>query len=419
MTRDPGHAVDCDLLVVGAGIVGLAVARELLDRHPGRRLVVLEREPEVGFHQTGHNSGVVHAGIYYKPGSLKAKLCVAGARRLYAYCEEHGVPVKRNGKLIVALDEGELPRLEELERRGRANQVPGLRRLGAGELREVEPHVAGIAALHSPATGVVDFQAVARAMAEDVRALGGEIVTGCAVHGAVPVRGGLRVRHDRGETVASFAVFAAGGWSDRLAAATGAPADPRIVPFRGAWMRLVPEHRDLVRAHIYPVPDPDLPFLGVHFSRGIDDEVLMGPTALLVGARDAYDLRRVSRRDVGSTLRWPGTYRMAAKWWRTGLREMHHAASRRALVRDGRRYLPELELHHVEPGPAGIRAQAVGRDGALVDDFVVSETERALHVRNAPSPAATASLALADLIADRIAPRLEWAVAGPAARVPA
>jgi 2-hydroxyglutarate dehydrogenase len=403
----------CDVVVVGGGIVGLAVARELLARYPDRSLCVLEREPVVGFHQTGHNSGVIHAGIYYKPGSLKARLCVAGARQLYEYCEARGVPAKRNGKLIVALDRDELPRLDELERRGIANAVPGLRRVEGPELREIEPHVAGIAGLYSPATGVVDFAAVARSFADDVRAAGGQVLTGCEVLGVRSEGDRLRVRHAHGETLAGFGVFAAGGWSDRLAARAGADADPAIVPFRGSWMRVKPEHRDLVRAHVYPVPDPDLPFLGVHFSRGIDDEVLMGPTALLVGARNAYELTRVSRRDLRSTLTWPGTYRMARTWWRTGLREMWHAASRRALVRDGRRYIPELELEHVEPGPAGIRAQAVSRAGALIDDFVVSETPHALHVRNAPSPAATASLALAALIADRIAPRVSWTPAVP------
>jgi 2-hydroxyglutarate dehydrogenase len=274
------------------------------------------------------------------------------------------------------------------------------------ELRAIEPHVAGIAGLHSPATGVVDFAAVARAFAEDVLGAGAGVHTGCEAVEVREEKGRLRIRHAQGETVAGFGVFAAGGWSDRLAVRAGAEPDPAIVPFRGSWMRLRREHRDLVRAHVYPVPDPDLPFLGVHFSRGVDDDVLMGPTALLVGARDAYDLRRLSRRDLRSTLAWPGTWRMARRWWRTGVRELWHAASRSALVRDGRRYIPELELEHVEPGPAGIRAQAVGRDGALLDDFVVSETARALHVRNAPSPAATASLALAELIADRIAPRV-------------
>lgn len=398
----------CDFVVVGGGIIGLAVARELLSRYPDRSLCVLEREDEVGFHQTGHNSGVIHAGIYYKPGSLKAQLCVSGARQLYEYCENRGVATRRNGKLIVALGPDELPRLDELERRGTANVVPGLRRVGREELREIEPHVAGIAGLYSPATGVVDFAAVARAYAEDVRAAGGEVVTGCGVLAARDEGGALRIAHARGEIVAAFGVFAAGGWSDRLAAGAGADPDPVIIPFRGSWMRLKPEHRDLVRAHVYPVPDPDLPFLGVHFSRGVDDEVLMGPTALLVAARDAYSLKRVSRRDLRSTLAWPGTYRMARKWWRTGAREIWHASSHAALVRDGRRYIPELEGEHVEPGPAGIRAQAVGRDGALIDDFVVSETPHALHVRNAPSPAATASLALASLISDRIQPRIDW-----------
>ena len=398
----------CDFVVVGAGILGLAVARELLSRYPDRSLCVLEREDEVGFHQTGHNSGVIHGGIYYKPGSLKARLSVAGARAMYDYCEERGLPALRNGKVITALSEAEMPRLEELERRGTANGVPGLRRLTAAEIRDHEPHAAGVAGLYSPATGVTDFRAVARAMADDVRAAGGHVITGCAVLTATPAGGRLRVRHAAGETQAAFGVFAAGGWSDQLAVRAGADPDPRIVPFRGAWLRLRPEARHLVRGHLYPVPNPDLPFLGVHFSRGVDDEVLMGPTALMVGARDAYDLTRFSRRDLRSTLTWPGTYRMARKWWKTGAQEMWHAVNRTALVAAGREYIPELTSEHVMPGPAGIRAQAVGRDGALIDDFVVSETEHALHVRNAPSPAATASLALADLIADRVDGRVPW-----------
>jgi 2-hydroxyglutarate dehydrogenase len=249
---------------------------------------------------------------------------------------------------------------------------------------------------------VADFRAVAEAFAGDVRAAGGEVVTSCAVEAADVSANRIRIRHARGESRARFAVFCAGGWSDRLAVAAGGDPDPRIVPFRGAWLRLRPERRDLVRALVYPVPDPALPFLGVHFTRGTDGEVLIGPTALLAGARDAYALRRLVPRDLRETLGWPGTYRMARKWWRTGARELRHAVSRRALVRDGARYIPELTPDDVLPGPAGVRAQAVGRDGSLIDDFVVSETERALHVRNAPSPAATASLALARLIADRV-----------------
>jgi (S)-2-hydroxyglutarate dehydrogenase len=391
-----------DIVVVGAGIIGLAVARELLARQPGRSVTVLEREPVAGFHQTGHNSGVLHAGIYYKPGSLKARLCTEGAPELLAYCEERGIPARKDGKLIVAVDHSEIPRLDELERRGNANGVPGLRRIKPREIAEIEPHVTGVDALHSPATAVVDFRAVAEAFARDVEAAGGEVVTGCAVHGADLSANRLCVRHDQGESRARFAVFCAGGWSDRLAVAAGGDPDPRIVPFRGAWLRLKPERRDLVRALVYPVPDPALPFLGVHFTRGTDDEVLIGPTALLAGARDAYDLRRVKAADLRDTLAWAGTYRMARRWWRTGVQELRHALSAKALVNDGARYIPELTPDDVLPGPAGVRAQALGRDGSLVDDFVVSETERALHVRNAPSPAATSSLALARLIAERV-----------------
>jgi 2-hydroxyglutarate dehydrogenase len=397
-----GPREESDIVVVGAGILGLAVARELLAREPGRTVSVLEREDVAGFHQTGHNSGVLHAGIYYAPGSLKARLCTEGAPELLAYCEERGIPARRDGKLIVAIAPDERPRLDELERRGRANGVPGLRRLRPEEIAEVEPHVRGVDALHSPATAVVDFRAVAVAFAEDVTRAGGEVVTGCPVDGADLRANRLCVRHVQGETCARFAVFCAGGWSDRLAVAAGGDPDPRIVPFRGAWLRLRPERRDLVRALVYPVPDPSLPFLGVHFTRGTDDEVLVGPTALLAPARDAYELRRVSARDLRDTLLWPGTYRMARRWWRTGLQELRHAVSRKALVADGARYIPELTTDDVLPGPAGVRAQALGRDGSLVDDFVVSETERALHVRNAPSPAATSSLALARLIADRV-----------------
>jgi (S)-2-hydroxyglutarate dehydrogenase len=390
----------CDLLVVGGGILGLAVARELLSRHPDASLCVLEREETLGAHQTSHSSGVIHAGIYYEPGSLKARLCVEGARLLYAYCEERGIEARRDGKLIVAPGEAELPRLDELERRGTANQVPGLRRVGADEIREIEPHARGLAGLHSPNTGIVDFRRVAEAYGAEVRDAGGRVFTGCGVEGLEAQGNSLRVRHSRGSTAAGYVVSCAGAWSDRLAVAAGAPAEPRIVPFRGGYLRLRPERRDLVRANIYPVPDPDLPFLGGHLTRTIDGEVLLGPSALMVGARDAYRLLRVRPRDLGSELAWPGTWRLAARFWRTGLREIAHAASRRSFVRELRRYVPELSASDVLPGPAGIRAQALDRDGKLVDDFVVHLTERALHVRNAPSPAATSSLALARLIAD-------------------
>jgi (S)-2-hydroxyglutarate dehydrogenase len=398
MTEPPRTA---DFVVIGGGILGLAVARELLGRHPGARLCVLEREDRLAAHQTSHSSGVIHAGIYYAPGSLKARLCVDGARLLYAYCDERGIEARQDGKLIIATDESELSRLDELERRGRENQVPGLRRVDADGIAEIEPHASGIGALHSPATGVVDFARVARGFAKDVEAAGGAVATGCGVRGLAPRAGGIAIEHERGRIEAGFVISCAGAWSDRLAVAAGAPAEPRIVPFRGAYLRLRPERRELVRASIYPVPDPELPFLGGHLTHGIDDEVLLGPSALMVGARDAYRLGRVRWRDLGSNLAWPGTWRLVGRFWRTGLSQLRHAASRRAFVADLRRFVPELDVADVLPGPSGIRAQALGSDGRLVDDFVVHRTGRALHVRNAPSPAATSSLALAKLIADQ------------------
>jgi (S)-2-hydroxyglutarate dehydrogenase len=391
-----------DVVVIGGGILGLAVARELLSRHPGSTLCVLEREDRLAGHQTSHSSGVIHAGIYYAPGSLKAKLCVEGARLLYAYCDEHGIEARRDGKLIVAADDSELARLDELERRGRENQVPGLRRVGADGIAEIEPHARGVAALHSPETGIVDFAKVALAYAKDVESSGGAVVTGAGVRALTPHGESITVEHARGHTEAGFVVSCAGAWSDRLAVAAGAPAEPRIVPFRGGYLRLRPERRGLVRANIYPVPDPDLPFLGGHLTRTVDGEVLLGPSALMVGARDAYRLMRLRGRDLSSNLSWPGTWRLMGRFWRTGLTEIHHAASKRAFVSELRRFVPELSVGDVVPGPSGIRAQALDRDGKLVDDFVVHRTEHALHVRNAPSPAATSSLALARLIADEV-----------------
>jgi (S)-2-hydroxyglutarate dehydrogenase len=391
---------DYDAVVVGAGILGLATARELLRRAPGSRVVVLEREASVAEHQTGHNSGVIHAGIYYTPGSLKARLCVEGARELYAFCDEHDVPYDRCGKLIVALDESELPGLDELERRGRANEVPGLRRVNAAELREIEPNAAGIAALHSPATGIVDFSRVASALAADITGAGATIRTGVTVH-AVRARDAV-VATSAGEISAARVVVCAGLWSDRLATASGEPPDPRIVPFRGGYLRLSESARELVRGLIYPVPDPSLPFLGVHATRRIDGEVWLGPSALLAPSRTAYRLSSISGRDLADTLRWPGTWRMARRFWRTGLTEIHLAANRRAFAAACARYVPAITPDAVVPGPAGIRAQAVARDGKLLDDFAFSGDGAVLHVRNAPSPAATSSLAIARVIADRL-----------------
>ncbi|MEJ7876219.1 MAG: L-2-hydroxyglutarate oxidase [Solirubrobacterales bacterium] len=399
-TSPPSQA---DVVVVGAGIIGLATARELSHRHDGLRVAVLERETEPGAHQTGRSSGVIHAGIYYEPGSLKARLCVEGARELYEFCAERGIPAERGGKLIVATRPGEISRLDELERRGQANGVPGLRRLGPDEIAEVEPHARGIAALHSPATGTVDFRAVARAYGEDVVAGGGSVTSSCEVRALRENEGGVTVEHSRGTTRARVLVSCAGAWSDRLAVAAGAPPEPRIVPFRGGYLRLRPERRHLVRSNIYPVPDPDLPFLGAHLTRSHDGEVLLGPTALMVGALDAYKVGHVRPADLWRTVSWPGTWRMARDHWRSAAAELHHAVRPSALVREAQRFVPELIPSDFVPGPSGVRAQALARDGSLVDDFVLSRTGRSVHVRNAPSPAATSSIAIARLIADEVA----------------
>jgi (S)-2-hydroxyglutarate dehydrogenase len=415
--------------VVGGGILGLAVARELLDRHPGARLCLLEAEPALGRHQTGHSSGVVHAGIYYRPGSLKARLCVEGSRGLYEYCDRRGLPYRKVGKLIVAVGEGELAgldelerggransgprlrRLDELERRGHTNGVPGLRRLDSGGIAEVEPGARGLAGLHSPETGVLDFGRVAHSFAEDVALAGGSLHPDTAVIDTpgrrivhlAPEAGQIELPHTRGRTRAAAVVFCAGLWADRLAVACGAPRDPRIVPFRGAYLEIVGGPSETVRGNVYPVPNPDLPFLGAHLTRTLDGRLLVGPSALLAPARDAYRLRTVRRRDLGETLAWPGTWRLAARHWRTGLRELHHAARSEAFLAEAARLVPSLRSAHTRPALAGIRAQALGRDGSLLDDFVVHRTEQAIHVRNAPSPAATASLSLARLIADELA----------------
>ncbi|MEP6954382.1 MAG: L-2-hydroxyglutarate oxidase [Solirubrobacteraceae bacterium] len=380
-----------DVAVVGAGIVGLATARELLIRRPDLRVTVVDAADAVGTGQTSHNSGVIHAGVYYAPGSLKARLCVDGARALYAFCAEHGIDAQRCGKLIVARDASELGRLDDLETRARANGVPGLRRLGPQELTEVEPHAAGLAALHSPSTGIVDFGAVARRLAQDVAERGGELRLGRAVRGVDTGAGEVLLRHDDGDaTAARRALFCAGGAASALAVAAGASADPRIVPFRGQYLQLRPAARHLVRGLIYPVPDPALPFLGVHLTRHVSGAVWLGPTALLAGG-----------------LRWRGTWRVMGRHWRAGLHELRLAVSRAAFVAACAAYVPALEARDVQRGFAGMRAQAIGRDGTLVDDFVFSRAGATLHVRNAPSPAATSALAIAAEIAGRAQAELD------------
>ena len=377
-----------DTIVVGAGILGLAVARELLARRPSERVLVVERAAAPAAHQSSHNSGVIHGGIYYAPGSLKARLCVDGAARMVAYCEQRAIAVRRLGKLIVALRPDELPALDELERRAHANGVPGVRRVDGGGLREIEPHAAGIAALHAPGTAAVDFGAVCRALAEDVRAAGGELRCGWPVTSIATTPRTIRLRAADGDEVeAGRAIFCAGLRSDRLAVLAGADPDPRIVAFRGAYLRLTPERRELVRGLIYPVPDPALPFLGIHLTPTVRGDVLLGPTALLVPSARA--------------LAWPGTWQMLRHHRRTAVGELRLAASRRAFATEASRYVPGITPEDLTPAFAGVRAQAIARDGRLVDDFLLSPTPRAIHVRNAPSPAATSSLALAALIADR------------------
>ena len=392
-----------DLVVVGAGIVGLAVAREVLVRRPGSRVVVLEREDTVGSHQTGHNSGVIHSGVYYTPGSLKARLCVEGARLMYEYCDERGIAYERCGKLIVAVRPDELERLDEIERRGRLNGVQGLRRLDAADIGEVEPEARGIAALHCPSTGIVDYRQVTEELRKDVIERGGVVRTG--VEARRLERRGDRtvVEYDGGSCTATMAITCAGLWSDRLAVASGASPDPRIVPFRGGYLHVRTKGGQLLRGLVYPVPDPDLPFLGVHVTKHIDGETVIGPTALLVGSRTAYRIWKLRIRDMLDIATWPGVWRMARVYWRTGITEMMMAARRRRFVRAAAVYVPRVaELGVDGPDIGGVRAQAVARDGTLVDDFVISETPGAMHVRNAPSPAATSSLALARELVDRL-----------------
>ncbi|RDI75404.1 putative dehydrogenase [Gaiella occulta] len=389
-----------DVAVIGAGIVGLSTARLLALRHPRLRIVVLDKEQAIARHQTGRNSGVIHSGIYYAPGSLKAELCVRGAAALSAYCDEKGIPTLRCGKVVVARLPQELPRLEELHRRGVANGVAGLELIGRERLRELEPHVAGVRALHVPGTGVVDYGRVASAYAEDFAAAGGEVLLGREVTGIRRVRGRVLLETGAGSVEARHVVACAGVYADRVARLGGGDPEPRIVPFRGDYYALKPERRHLVNALVYPVPDPGFPFLGIHTTLRVDGSVLLGPNAVLAFAREGYGRFDVSLGDLAETLRAPGFRRIARRYWRTGLGETVRDYSKRLFVASARRLIPELEPSDVVPGPAGIRAQALAADGTLVDDFVLEHRDGAIHVRNAPSPGATSSLAIAERLSD-------------------
>ncbi|WP_017609652.1 L-2-hydroxyglutarate oxidase [Nocardiopsis xinjiangensis] len=398
--RSTGH-----IGVIGAGIVGLALAREIALRTPGGRVTVLEKEDRVAAHQSGRNSGVVHAGLYYRPGSLKATLCRRGADLLKEYCTEHELPYREAGKVLVAADAEDEARLEEIERRAKDNGVPGVTRLGPEGLREIEPHTRGVAGLHSPSTAITDYAAVAEQLADDVRRAGGLILLNTPVLD-------LRQDHSRVEVLTGEAdgeraihrfdriVVCGGLQTDSLARMAGAPEDPRTVPFRGQYHELVPESRHLVNGLVYPVPDPHQPFLGVHLTRHVHGEVMAGPNAVLATADEGYSGRDWRPRELARTLRWPGTWRLARRYWSVGAREMLVSASTAAFASQARRLIPELGNADLVPAPSGVRAQALGRDGRLLDDFRVETHNRVVCVRNAPSPAATSSLAIAEFLAE-------------------
>ncbi len=390
------------LVVVGGGIVGLATAMEWTARYPDLPVVVLEKEPQLARHQTGHNSGVIHSGIYYKPGSLKAELCVAGVTLLHRFCAERGVPFESCGKLIVATSEEELPRLDELYRRGIGNSLSGMRMIGASEIREYEPHAAGLRGIHVPVTGIVDYGRVANEYAAVIRSRGGDIQCACEVHtirhsGKVTV-----VETNAGEVQAGLLVNCAGLHSDRVSRMAGAKLDLAIVPFRGEYYDLAPDKESLVRGLLYPVPDPRFPFLGVHFTRRIGGGVEAGPNAVLALAREGYSKQSFRARDVLDYATFPGFWIMAAKYGKVGAEEYLRSWSKRAFVRSLQKLVPEITEQDLVPGGSGVRAQALSRDGKLIDDFRFAYADGVLHVCNVPSPAATASLAIAKYVVDTV-----------------
>jgi L-2-hydroxyglutarate oxidase len=419
-----------EIVIVGAGIVGLATARELRERHPGLRLAVVDKEHSPGRHQSGHNSGVLHAGVYYKPGSLKAQLCVEGKSRLERFAEEHQIPVQTCGKLIVALNEGELGRLADLESRGRANGVPGLRMIDRAEMAEIEPHAAGLRALHVPGTGIIDFGAVVRMLHSLLATtgvdfyLGHELVSitttpggrGGVVPPGVSTASDLTVLQTSiGEIRTRRLITCAGLQSDRVARLErdrGTDLGMQIVPFRGDYYTLKPEARHLCNALIYPVPDPALPFLGVHFTKRIDGEVWAGPNAVLALAREGYRRSQVRPADVAETVRYKGFRRLARRYWRTGTAEIWRDIVKRAFVKELQRYVPAVESKHLVFGPSGVRAQAVASDGGMVDDFKLATSATSVHVLNAPSPAATAALAIARRLSDQAEDAFQMTSAG-------
>ncbi len=392
--QDQAHTV----AIVGGGIVGLATTLVLTERFPSCGVVVVEKEHAVAQHQTGHNSGVIHAGIYYRPGSYKAQLCVEGVQLMKAFCDANGIRYEHCGKVVVATSEEELPRLQTLFERGTANGVPGLKMIGREEMRELEPHARALRALHSPFTAIVDYTEVTRAMARTLAQRGVSVLTGRRVHAIRRADGGLVLETGQGEVVARHLINCAGLYADAVARLMGVQPDVQIIPFRGEYYTLR-QGQQLVRGLIYPVPDPEFPFLGVHFTKRIQGDIEAGPNAVLAFAREGYRMRQINVAELLRVLGYRGFWAMAAKYWRTGAYEFYRSLSKPAFVRALQKLVPDLQGSDMVPGGSGVRAQAVSRDGALVDDFKISETPDAIHVLNAPSPAATASLAIGKHIA--------------------
>ena len=384
----------CDVAIIGAGIVGLAASLNLARRLPGLKVVVLEKEPEIAAHQTGHNSGVIHSGLYYKPGSLKARLCVEGRAAMVRFCDEHGIPFEICGKIIVATGEEEIPGLNELQRRGEANGVAGLRELSREEIREIEPNAEGVRGLHVPTTGITDFKMVAAKYRQLLQAAGGEVLTGFGVQRILRSGDKTVLETSSGTVQARYVINCGGLHSDRIAKMAGADLGLRIVPFRGEYFELVPAKHQLVKGLIYPVADPRFPFLGVHFTRRIHGGVEAGPNAVLSFKREGYSRTSFNLADAMSTASFPGFWKMAGKYWESGLGEMHRSWSKRAFTRALQKLLPALTEADIQPGGSGVRAQALDNSGKLLDDFHFVYQDRILHVCNVPSPAATASLVI-------------------------
>ena len=394
-----GGAKPLDVVVVGGGIVGLAVARRLQETAPSRSILVLEKEPDIARHQTGRNSGVIHSGIYYAPGSLRARNCRRGVELLLRFCREHAVPFALSGKVIVAANEAERGRLDELQRRGEANGVPGLRLLDRAALREIEPHAEGVAALHSPTSGVVRFREVAATLRRLFETAGGRVEIGARVLGFSRSDGGTRILTTRGDFACRRLVTCAGLHADRVARLAGDDPELQVVPFRGEYFRVRPERAGLVRGLIYPTPDPRFPFLGVHLHRNLDQQVDVGPNAVLALAREGYRRRDLDLGDLRQMAGYSGFRRLALREWRVGVDEIHRSLSKRAFTRRLRRLVPEIRAGDLTASPSGVRAIAVLPDGRIADDFRIVRRENRIHVLNAPSPAATASLAIAEQVA--------------------